>query len=389
MLRFDFVDLSRAHVTPEGWIRDRPVLSRSGVFSYTRADGTVQREYRPPEEVFHPDHLASLRGVPVTDGHPGRVTAANPDAIVGAVLTAGEREDQNLVAELVIHNTGRLGSRRELSLGYSLELDMTPGTTPEGEHYDAIQRNPRVNHLAVVHRGRAGNARLRLDREDAASEPVDPPASGPPSEEGTMPNLTTVRLDGGLSYDNVPQEVAHALTVARDTLANERARHETILADMRRDHEAALAEANRRADAAEAERDALKAKETDNTAAVEKARNDAIAETRTRMELEAEAKKHGVEVRADMSDRAIREAVVRKLRTDAPAFAGKSDEYVQYAFDHAIRDSAAVEEAAARNRVTVNGGGGARADGGAASAKAAVTSASAARELMLRRRAAY
>ena len=50
------------------------------------------------------------------------------------------------------------GGKRELSMGYACELDWTAGTTPAGEAYDAIQRQIRGNHVAIVSAGRAGAA---------------------------------------------------------------------------------------------------------------------------------------------------------------------------------------------------------------------------------------
>lgn len=164
VMRHDFVDLSKATVTAEGWVKDSPIVSRTGVFHYDMPDGTVRREYRPPEEVFHADALASLRGTPITVGHQGTVTAdTHAGRIIGTILTEGRRDGGNVVADVVIHNPKSMGNLRELSLGYNADLDPTPGTTPEGQAYDVVQRNIRINHLAVVERGRAGNARLRLD----------------------------------------------------------------------------------------------------------------------------------------------------------------------------------------------------------------------------------
>ena len=51
---------------------------------------------------------------------------------------------------------------RELSCGYNLRLDETPGVW-EGQPYDAIQRDIEINHLALVDKARAGEqARLNL-----------------------------------------------------------------------------------------------------------------------------------------------------------------------------------------------------------------------------------
>lgn len=315
-MRYDNISISAARTTPEGWIIDKPVISRTGVFEYRRADGTIRREYRPPEEVFKTDALKALRGIPVTDGHPGNVGAQNSGSNIGAVLSEGERADSNLVAEIVIHNPIRMGDKRELSLGYAVRMDETPGTTPDGLHYDAVQRDIRVNHLAVVHKGRAGNARLRLDHDDAASFLIDPDELKEDHDvSATQPFGVEIRVDG-LSYRG-SQEVARHV--------------EKLTAD--------LAAANKRADEASAERDTLKANAEKHKSELEQARKDAVEQSRGRLSLEATAKEHGVEVKADQTDRQIRENVVTKLKGDTFKFDGKSDDYVGFAFDMAVAEA--------------------------------------------------
>lgn len=344
MMRFDYVNLGSARTTPEGWIIDKPIVSRSGVFEYRRADGTIRREYRPPEEVFNAESMRGLRGIPVTDGHPGNVNSSNTHAVIGAVLTEGERADTNLMAEIVIHNPARMGTKRELSLGYAVRMDETPGTTPSGERYDAIQRDIRVNHLAVVERGRAGNARLRLDSDDASSfetEATEPKEDHDVTTPAT--NLVDVRVDG-LSYKASPE-------VSRQI--------DKLNAD--------LAAATKRADAAEAERDGLKSAAEKHKGELDKARADATEAARSRLSLEATAKEHGIEVKADQTDRQIREAVVTKLRGDAFKFDGKSDDYVTFAFDMAVSEKSKGTAAAASQASTAkadgsNGGSAAKAD---------------------------
>lgn len=59
---------------------------------------------------------------------------------------------------------------QEVSCGYAADTEMISGKY-NGEDYDAIQRNIRYNHLAVVPRGRAGpEVRIRLD----AAEEIEP-----------------------------------------------------------------------------------------------------------------------------------------------------------------------------------------------------------------------
>ena len=66
------------------------------------------------------------------------------------------------------------GDAQEVSAGYRVDYDPTPGVTPDGESYDGIQRNIKVNHIALVARARAGReARLLLDscdRNDAVAD---------------------------------------------------------------------------------------------------------------------------------------------------------------------------------------------------------------------------
>ena len=313
MLRYDAVTLDSAEIKENGFIYDRPILTRAGVFVYRQPDGTTRREYRPPEEVFHPEHLKSIRGKPITDMHNG-LARADSDYIIGTTLSEGIDERPNLRGDIVIHHPKKLGSKREVSLGYRMDLELVSGTTPEGEPYDAIQRNMRVDHLAVVPRGRAGNARLRMDSADAASMPFD-------LEDSSLPDptvkLVSVRLDSGLEYQASP-EVAREIDKLKQDAVNVR---DEVKAE------------KTRADGVTAERDTLKAELAKMKEEVSKAFLEGAAHARSRLELENVAKSHGVEVKQDMKDRDIREAVVKKLAPDEYKFDGMEDVYVQVAFD--------------------------------------------------------
>ena len=365
MQRYDKVqvDPGRAVKTPEGWIRDRPVLTRAGVFEYRRADGTIRREFRPPEEVFSEAHLASLRGVPLTthENHNRLLRADEPSSVIGTVL-GGERldaESNDLAGEVVIYQPGRLGTRRELSLGYTIgRLEETPGEW-NGHRYDCIQRDLSVNHCAVVPRGRAGNARLRLDAEDAAApdfgdleppeadpepqpQPKPSPNPQPQKDPATMSDkrAVTVRLDGGLEYEAAP-EVAVALTKAQERIAQA-------------EEKATAAQA--RADAADAERDALKIKHSLLEESLEQIRKEAAETARQRLILEGAAQKHDVALRADASDRDLMVEVLKKIRGTDFKTEGKSDDYVRVAFDIALEDARRADAAMAHQRAAVVGG---------------------------------
>ena len=188
MIRYDTIKI-QASKTDEGFIRDTPIVGRTGLMTYINADGSTRVEYRPPEEAFHADSLASLLGKPITIGHKAMVNAGNAAEVkpIGSVLSAGRQDGDTIIADIIIYNLPT--SARELSCGYHLDLDETPGTTPDGQHYDAIQRNIRYNHVAVVPRGRAGIARLNMDGDQYLE-----------LEHGGDHNMPKIRLDNGLEY---------------------------------------------------------------------------------------------------------------------------------------------------------------------------------------------
>ena len=54
--------------------------------------------------------------------------------------------------------------KKELSMGYFCDYELTPGTF-DGQHYDAVQRNIRGNHIALVEEGRMGADVRVMDRK--------------------------------------------------------------------------------------------------------------------------------------------------------------------------------------------------------------------------------
>jgi uncharacterized protein len=317
-IRYDSITV-KADVTAEGWIVDKPVITRAGIFSYHNAQGKVVREYRPAEEVFSADSLSSLRAIPITDGHRGMVNATHDldNVIVGSVMSPGEKQDEiNVVADVVIHNVKRIGARRELSLGYICSVEDTPGEL-NGQRYDCIQRNIRYNHLAVVHKGRAGNARLRLDADDASSFLVE--------TDMVEVTLSKVRFDNGLEYPAAPEVV-----VRIDELV------------------AKLKDLQTRADKSEGERDAAKAELSkmvkDHEAALKAERSAA----KQRLALESKADQLNIKFDG-LSDRELKEAIVKKLGNDLN-FAERSDDYVGSAYDLAISHDDAKSKTTAKQK---------------------------------------
>ena len=156
--------------TPEGFLQMRARIGRAGIQDYRAgeiggpagaASDSPVRVYRPPAEVFDPASLASFAGKPVTLDHPpAMVDSRNwKQVAVGHSGSSVERDGQHLATDLVVTDAAavaRAEAGSELSNGYWADFDFTPGLTPEGEPYDAVQRNIRGNHVALVDQGRCG-----------------------------------------------------------------------------------------------------------------------------------------------------------------------------------------------------------------------------------------
>ena len=128
-----------------------------GSSSFPSGPGGLVSVYRPEEEVFAPETIASFEGMPVTNDHP-------PDGVdvdnirrlqMGHAhnIRRGTGEESDLLlADLIITDErlieAILGGKREISCGYTYEL------AEENGRY--IQRKIRGNHIAVVDAGRAG-----------------------------------------------------------------------------------------------------------------------------------------------------------------------------------------------------------------------------------------
>lgn len=179
--RIDAVTLLRAdapQVTGEGFRLYDALFARTGIQVYDDGRGGTIREYRPDAEVFDGAAIGSYELRPLTDLHPpGNVTTDTAKVFArGAVSGARRHEDGRHVAgRLAVWDSDLLakfdeaearGDAMQLSAGYTLSLDPTPGVTADGQRYDAIQRAIRINHVAAVPLGRAGTARVLTDAAD-------------------------------------------------------------------------------------------------------------------------------------------------------------------------------------------------------------------------------
>lgn len=172
MFLTDRVSVSATRRTADGYLVADVKVARTGIQNYLgselgRDDLPVVRVYRPESEVFATDAMHSYAYRPVTVEHPSKMVTADTWKALAAGQTGGEvvRDGEFVRVPLVLMDAAAIkayqAGKRELSMGYTAEIVFEDGVTPDGEAYDAIQTNLRMNHLALVDRARGGDA-LRI-----------------------------------------------------------------------------------------------------------------------------------------------------------------------------------------------------------------------------------
>lgn len=214
--RADSLKMDQTYYTEEGYLVDHPVVTRCGIFEYSDPDSKdgIRRELRLPEEVFSEASLASYEGKPIIITHDaGEIDKDNVhEEQIGTILSKGYRDGDKVRCKIVIHNTDALKQcgLRELSLGYGLNLDKTPGVY-HGQAYDAIQRDIEVNHLALVGEARAGDrARLNIDHKDTGTKKY---LKGGPMMLGTRKGTKKVQSKKRYDSDLTPEELEQAIAL--------------------------------------------------------------------------------------------------------------------------------------------------------------------------------
>src|SRR4029077_1868304 len=144
-----------------GYLSAYPRIARTGIQTY-RGDECNKPEmeyvsvFRPEDEVFANDAVHSYTHLPVTNNHPGVLVDARNWSKYAKGDTGDEvlRDGTTVRVPMMLrdHDTIKQfkDGKNQLSVGYTCDLDWTPGTTTDGEKYDAVQRNVKANHLALV-----------------------------------------------------------------------------------------------------------------------------------------------------------------------------------------------------------------------------------------------
>lgn len=179
-------------ITSDGYLVCTPRVARTGIQIYAGAEvGKPHldrvRVWRPEDEVFHKDAMATIAHRPITNDHPRElVTADNwKKYSVGQAGDEVARDGDFIRVPMCVMDAMAIkdikDGKKEISLGYGANLEWRPGVTPQGEAYDAVQTTIRVNHIAVVDAARGG---AKLVIGDEWSEELHPRAEGGKFGEG-------------------------------------------------------------------------------------------------------------------------------------------------------------------------------------------------------------
>lgn len=342
--RIDYYDMPMDDAsfkrTEEGYLKGIAPVTNIGVFTYSNPDGSLRRELRLPEEVMDEKSLKTLKLAPLTFSHPAEeVTSENIKQYQIGHLGDGVYNDAfRVYAPIVITDAEsvdkvKMGTRA-LSCGYTVDLEMKNGTWM-GVDYDAIQRNIRYNHVAVVERGRAGDdAVMKLDnaRVDAISRPVENTTKH--RRDSSMEK--TIKLDG-VEY-KAEAKVIEVLTQTQsklDSVAGE-------LESAKKEHSALQA----KVDSLTESNEELKSKADEAAKVQPEVIEQAVQK---RIAVLGAAKKAGVEYKGDEAEVDLKKQVI--LSAFPKANLDEKDEvYIDARFDAALEIIQEREEVENKNK---------------------------------------
>lgn len=304
--------LSKPVRLPNGFVRAEGYLTRSGIFVYRDGQGNTVRELRPPEEVMHPEALASFALVPVTNDHPSELLTADnaKQYAVGSVSESVVPEGDKVRAVLMITDASAIealdAGKSELSCGYTADVVFESGVW-QGQPYDAIQSNIRGNHVALVDAGRAGPAcAIRMDAAGAAQEIT----------------MNEVMMELGGSQYSVPADLAGELVKMLEAKGLKPVMGDAEKPAQGEEMAAVKADAQRKIDALQASLDALQ-----SVAAAKNLRETIAREIREDMAVTELAKRFDADVSESDTIDGKRRKIVAKLDPSIK-LDSKSPEYV-------------------------------------------------------------
>jgi hypothetical protein len=321
---FDTFTVDATRITSDGYLAADARVARTGIQVYTGReidpdnehglrDRAQVRVYRPADSVFSREAMTSYAHRPITNDHPSGAVDATNWRQLAVGMTGGEvvRDGEFVRVPLVLMDADTIAAvksgKNQLSMGYTVKLSFDAGTTPEGEAYDATQTEMRMNHLALCRAARGGD-KLKIGDQT--------------KESGHMTTRTII-------VDGLPVEVtdkdAAIVSRAIDSVSKARDAAEKALADATIEHGKVVAAR----DAELAKKDAEIA--TLKSQVVDAASLDKLVADRSALVSKVKAIVPTLDA-SGKSAAELRKAAVAHVR-GADAIAGKSEAYVEAAFD--------------------------------------------------------
>lgn len=309
--------------TSDGYLVGSLRCSRTGIQQYLGtelglSDNRVINVYRPENEVFSRASLETYANKPISDGHPPVMIDSENWATYGKGDIGSDvvRDGEFVSVSYKIMDGDTIAKvkagKAEVSMGYMAEIDFQDGVTPDGEPYQAIQKNIRINHLAIVDRGRAGKECGFTDAQNWGTSPITKVLGDHNVDLKTLivDGLTVETTDTGVA---AIQKIADDKNLVVKQLADAKAEHETAI----NAKDAELAKKD-------AEIDALKAAKLSDA--------EIDAKVQARSDLLTKAKSVADTDFTGLSDADIKKAAVVAKLGDA-AIEGKTEAYIDARFD--------------------------------------------------------
>lgn len=321
--RYDTALISKISKDPNtGFLHAKNVpIARVGVFPYRTVNDDVVMEAKLPTELLSDSTVESANSKPITDGHPSQlVTAENSKELMKGFTAENAHVDGDMVkVDMTITDVDLIkeigDGKEELSIGFKTEVVPVQGEY-QGVHYDSVQRNIQINHVAVVDKGRAGHSvRITGDSAEMVIE-----------KKGESMETTKVMLDGA----NITVAMSDADQVAKSN---------TDLADLKKqlaDAQAKVKELQDQINKVQGKADTADEmkKKADEAQAKADAADKQIAELQGKLKsYEGDGLDKMIEAKLAL------EKDAKPFLGDSYDFAGKSDKDIKIAVIKAIDDS--------------------------------------------------
>ncbi len=189
-------------------------LTRSQVLPYRDDDGEVVKELLPPDELSEDSWLDSTKGKPVTEDHPPdplniESISEHSKGTLHDTPSIEELDDDQVSVQnkVTIFNDDLIRAiqdgKEQVSIGRKVDVYDESGEY-KGDSYDRVQRNFRLNHLAVVDQGRAGpEVKLRMDGDmvEAKYDASKPSYNGTEDQDWSAIKKTFTAFKSALDID--------------------------------------------------------------------------------------------------------------------------------------------------------------------------------------------